>query len=372
MIDASPWQRRLRRFVGLPPERTGWPTSLQQLPEELESSSLTVPFSLPLLARARQLKQDRGHRVLIGLNGPVGAGKSTLARQLQALAPRFDLSLAVASIDDAYRPLGERRRVLAGNPFGVSRVPPGSHDVPLLLTALEPWRDTGILRLPRFDKGLAGGEGERNGWTVQQADVVLLEGWFIGCQPLRGAIADPDPDGWLALTEDERAWLPRWDGALEAYTAIWDQLDALWVLRPTRWSWPRRWRFQAEARQRRAGGAWLPTGDLEALVRSSLASLPPALYQDPLVHPIAGAPGASPAGRARRPLFDRTGTDSERAKAVAGPGMEDRPDPRISAEVVALLDGRRRCRWSGLTEECPIRPPSSVQLSSESASSATG
>ena len=41
---------------------------------------------------------------VIGLNGPVGAGKSTLARQLQQRAAEADLKLAVASIDDAYLP----------------------------------------------------------------------------------------------------------------------------------------------------------------------------------------------------------------------------------------------------------------------------
>jgi D-glycerate 3-kinase len=368
MTEAAPWQSRLRTFVGLPPDRAQWPVSLQGLPPELEASSLTVPFSLPLLARALQLRQNSGQRVLIGLNGPVGAGKSTLARQLQILAPRFGLTLAVASIDDVYRPLGERRQHLAGNPFGVSRVPPGSHDVPLLLEALDEWRSLGILTLPRFDKTLAGGEGERNGVSVQEADVVLLEGWLTGCRALAtadlaralqgggtrtGAKGGQEREGWLQLTEAERAWLPRWNGALRAYSEIWDRLDGLWVLKPTQWTWPRRWRFQAEARQRRAGGGWLPAADLEALVRSSLASLPPALYQDPLLDPIQG-PSA--------------GMTNER---LAGTTHDPTIAP-IGAEVVALIDSRRRCRWSGLTQDCPIRPATTFQLSSESASSATG
>lgn len=54
------------------------------------------------------------------------------------------------------------------------------------------------------------------------------------------------------------------------------------MLRPLSWTLPRRWRFQAEARQRRRGGGWLAPADLDPIVRSSLCSLPPLLYQDPL------------------------------------------------------------------------------------------
>jgi D-glycerate 3-kinase len=83
-------------------------------------------------------------------------------------------------------------------------------------------------------------------------------------------------------------------------------LEELWLLRPRSWSLPHRWRFQAEARQRRAGGATLAAEAVERLVRASLCSLPPELYQDPLLtHP----------------------TD-----ATAG----------VEAVAVGLLDGRRR------------------------------
>lgn len=355
MNDCTPWQRRLRERVGLPAERSQWPEALRALPADLDSASLTLPFSLPLLTRARQRLEAGQRRVVIGLNGPVGVGKSTLAGQLLRLAPRFGFRLTVASIDDAYRPLAERRQRLAGNPFGVSRVPPGSHDIPLLLEALDRWRQAGSLRLPRFNKSLMAGEGERDGWSESEAEVLVLEGWLIGCRPLEpehlqqgltqlsanrsasgargGSGAGSRP--WLTPSETEAQWILHWNEALRDYTSLWDQLDALWLLRPTAWTLPRRWRLQAEASQRKAGGGWLCGKDLEALVRSSLLSLPPQLYQDPLL------------------------------------GC-DRINASIAAEAVAVLDGQRRCRWCGLTTDWPIRIASGDQLSSDSASSATG
>jgi D-glycerate 3-kinase len=211
------------------------------------------------------------------------------------------LRLAVASIDDLYLPWARRREVLAGNPFGVARVPPGSHDVALLLEQLDRWRAGSPLRLPRFDKTLAEGQGDRSGWRQLEVDALILEGWLMGCRALganglangrarigAAASAGSPRGGAPVLTPAERDWLPRWDRELEAYAPLWQACDGLWVLRPDRWELPLRWRLQAEARQRRGGGGWLAAREVEHLVRASLCSLPPQLYQDPLV---AGWPG---------------------------------------------------------------------------------
>lgn len=298
--------------------------------------SLLEHLALPMLQGLEQrLASVSGRRPLLALNGPVGAGKSSLGRALERLAALGGLRLAVVSIDDVYLPAIERRQVLAGNPFGVSRVPPGSHDLPLLLAALGDWRAGGRLRLPRFDKTLAGGQGDRAGWRQQQADAVVIEGWLMGCRalgPRALSAAMGRGDGIEALTAAERPWLPRWDEHLDAYAPLWRACDGLWLLHPQSWDLPRRWRFQAEARQRRSGGGWLDAGQLEALVRATLHSLPPALYQEPL--------------RQKK----RT------------PGSEASPQGwELPLEGGVLLDGRRRCR------------PLPLQLSSAaSASSSIG
>jgi D-glycerate 3-kinase len=307
---AAAWERRLERAGDLGPVH---PSLLRYL-------------ALPLLRRLEDgLGSETGQRKpVLALNGPVGAGKTSLGGALEHLAALGGLRLVVVSIDDLYLPADQRRRVLAGNPFGVSRVPPGSHDLPLLLAALNGWRAGGPLRLPRFDKTLAGGEGERSGWREQPADALVIEGWLMGCRAL-GPLA---LEAWLQsgagleeLTTEERQWLPIWDRHLASYGDLWSACDGLWLLHPQRWSLPRRWRFQAEARQRRAGGGWLTADKLDGLVRATVRSLPPALYQDPLL----------------------------------------RRQPSLELQGGVILDGRRRCR------------PLGAQLSSlASASSAIG
>jgi D-glycerate 3-kinase len=307
---AAAWEQRLERAGDLGPVH---PTLLRHL-------------ALPLLRRLEDgLGSGTGQRKpVLALNGPVGAGKTSLGGALEHLAALGGLRLVVVSIDDLYLPADQRRRVLAGNPFGVSRVPPGSHDLPLLLAALEAWRAGGPLRLPRFDKTLAGGEGDRSGWREQPADALVIEGWLMGCRALGPQALEArlqSGAGLEELTTEERQWLPIWDRHLASYGDLWSACDGLWLLHPQRWSLPRRWRFQAEARQRRAGGGWLTADKLDGLVRATVRSLPPALYQDPLL----------------------------------------RRQPSLELQGGVILDGRRRCR------------PLGAQLSSlASASSAIG
>lgn len=343
-------------------------------------------FVHPLLAQLRtwQAEARSGTRrlPLIALNGPVGAGKSTLGRQLEALAPRFGLRLCVASIDDLYLSWPERGERLAGNPFGVSRVPPGSHDLPLLLEALAQWRHRGVLRLPRFDKSLAAGEGDRAGWRELACDALVLEGWLMGCRPLseaaleavmegallrtlRTGVAEPSAEqplgrenGAPPLQREEWTWLPRWNHELEHYLPLWQACDGLWLLRPLHWGLPRRWRFQAEGRQRRSGGGWLAPADLAQLVRASLCSLPPALYQDPLSQELAPDGvwlGADSAGLLTSRSGDRQETRAQRSGAAPQPHD---PSFKPPTQAVAWLDGRRRCR--SLWLQASLSPSSSA------------
>jgi D-glycerate 3-kinase len=236
------------------------------------------------LLRWCQLQIRSGQRPLIGLNGPVGAGKSTLARRLQELFAAAELELAVASIDDAYLPWPQRTAAMAGNPYGVNRVPPGSHEPDALHRGVRRWRAAPdrMLELPRFDKTLRDGQGDRVEPWRGTADVLLLEGWMLGCRPvmdlecaataLRGR-----------FNADELEWWRRCDQALEAYLPLWQELDQLVMLWPTSWRWPRRWRLQAEAMQRRRGGGWMPAAQLDRLVTATLQSLPPDLYQQPVL-----------------------------------------------------------------------------------------
>ncbi|MFZ9148403.1 MAG: hypothetical protein ACO28M_07615 [Vulcanococcus sp.] len=254
-----------------------------------------------------------GLKPVIGLNGPVGAGKSTLARQLQQRFEQGGLRLAVASIDDAYLPYPQRLERMAGNPFGVNRVPPGSHDPALLEQPIQRWRESqdNRLRLPRFDKTLREGQGDPTEPWSGVADALLLEGWLVGCRPIaQQALSDElQTSAFAFLSGAEVSWVLRCNQGLSAYEPLWQQLSTLVMLWPLTWQLPRRWRFQAEAQQRRRGGGWMAGSQLEALVQASLRSLPSSLYQKPR---LPEAAWVRVLDARRRPVFEGSGVAVQR------------------------------------------------------------
>lgn len=192
---------------------------------------LTAASTLDLLTRWCAERRHDGHR-LLGLSAPPGTGKTWLAGQVPGVA--------ALSLDDLYWPqprLGRGRRGL-----------PGSHDLPRLLAVLDGFRRAGTVLAPRFDKGLAEGAGDRAGEQRLQGHQLLLEGWCLGAEG---------------------------SGELESYGPVWDHLDALLVLLAPSPGRVLRWRLQAEARQRRRGGAVLTAHEVAAMLAAFAAAVPP-------------------------------------------------------------------------------------------------
>ena len=118
---------------------------------------------------------------LLGITGPPGAGKSTVAGEIAVAKP----STLIMSLDDFYLPKAERaERGLRW------RGPPGSHDLPLLLDVLDRLRSNTLpVSVPRFD---ARADDRGPDETVSsRPELVIVEGWFLGY---------PD-DGYGAITD---------------------------------------------------------------------------------------------------------------------------------------------------------------------------
>jgi uridine kinase len=108
---------------------------------------------------------------VLGLTGPPGAGKSTLAHAIDAKVAGTTLIL---SLDDLYLSKVERaRRGLAW------RGPPGSHDLPLLIDVLDRLRSGALpVTVPRFDSRIDDRGPDET--VTSRPDLVIVEGWFLG------------------------------------------------------------------------------------------------------------------------------------------------------------------------------------------------
>lgn len=139
--------------------------------------------------------------IFVALQGPQGSGKTSVTERVKEMLSEANedhasYRVATFSIDDLYLPHAQLHALASAhpdNPFLRGRGPPGTHDIQLGLSLLRSMKDINRtnadnVRIPRFDKSLFDGEGDRlpeSEWTPVHGplDVVLLEGWCVGFYP---------------------------------------------------------------------------------------------------------------------------------------------------------------------------------------------
>ncbi|KAH8828241.1 hypothetical protein DL96DRAFT_1602386 [Flagelloscypha sp. PMI_526] len=205
--------------------------------------------------------------LFVAVQGPQGSGKSfltNLVKQKLCAAPH-SLNVAVFSLDDIYLThdaLVELARSNPLNPLWKGRGQPGTHDVELGLRTLSALAGTEPVELPRFDKSLFNGEGDRLPFdgtgpiATPPLDVVILEGWFTGFYPISHEELE---SRWNGDWKEERVKLSMVDIAavndrLHQYIALWQSFTVFIQLTPdtagdstiSRYSIVYKWRLQQE------------------------------------------------------------------------------------------------------------------------------
>jgi D-glycerate 3-kinase len=253
-----------------------WRTVGDELARRLNGAADLAPrihhLYLPVLFFcAAQARAATRRPVVIGVQAPQGAGKTTLVSHVLALLPELGLRGAGVSIDDFYLTRDEQLRIAAahpGNPYLEHRGYPGTHDIDLgvaTLTALRqlgPDRDGQVARVPVYDKSMHGGRGDRTSssdWREVAAplDVVFVEGWMLGFTPV--------PAGDL-----DDAFLVEPNRALAAYDRWHRLLDAFVVLRATDPRFVLQWRVEAEEAMAARGRPALSRAAIEDYIRRFL------------------------------------------------------------------------------------------------------
>ncbi|MBE2248013.1 MAG: hypothetical protein IAE78_00605 [Myxococcus sp.] len=219
---------------------------------------LTLPITAWLL---HHLNAAPRRPLMVGLNAPQGAGKTTLTRSLVGLLEHLGHRAVSISIDDFYLRRDEQLALAArhsGNRFLEHRGYPGTHDVALGARVLEALQAGADVEVPRYDKSAFNGRGDRSDEVTVlrgRVDVVLLEGWMLGFQP-RASVEDAD----LRAPND----------ALRQYAAWNERLDVMISLRMKDPRQVVRWRVEAEAATRAAGRPGLTEAEVEDYVRRFL------------------------------------------------------------------------------------------------------
>lgn len=237
---------------------------------------------LPLAIDLAQQRQILDRPLIQGILGGQGAGKTTLGWIVTQILEMLGYRALSWSIDDLYKTYADRQQLQQTDPRLIWRGPPGTHDVELGLTVLDQLRQgQSPIAIPRFDKSLHHGAGDRiqPDW-VEQIDIVLFDGWFVGVQPVDPQLFPTAPDP--IITEADRAFAHDSNQRLRDYLPLWHQCDRLWVLYLPDYRCSRQWRRQAEQKMRTSGKPGMTDDEVDAFVHYFWQALHPELFITPL------------------------------------------------------------------------------------------
>lgn len=208
----------------------------------------------PAAIRIAEAARGGGRTLSVGLSGPQGSGKSTIAKALVLLLDRTQgLRTAVLSLDDLYLTRSEREALgREVHPLYRTRGPPGTHDVALGIDLFERLAHAApdeVTPLPSFDKAIDD-RRPAPAWPSFRGrpDVILFEGWCVGAQPEPDPARLAEPMNELERNEDPAAlWRRAVDAALAGpYRALFNRLDLLIYLQAPAFEHVYRWRALQE------------------------------------------------------------------------------------------------------------------------------
>ena len=256
-------------------------TSLQMQPNMLLPTlwDLWLPLAIQIAFRYQQIQRP----FIQGFLGGQGTGKTTACKVIELILSHLEYRVLSLSLDDLYKTYQARLILQQDDPRLIWRGPPGTHDVDLALNLLDNIKERKtIITVPRFDKSLHSGNGDRTSpETVENIDIVLFEGWFVGVKPINSAaFINPPPP---IITAADKAFARDINNKLQDYLPLWQRLDSLIVLYPTDYRLSLEWRKQAENQMKASGKPGMTDLQIEEFVNYFWKALHPELFIKPLI-----------------------------------------------------------------------------------------
>lgn len=248
--------------------------------------NLWLPLAMQLAIHRQQLQRP----LIQGILGGQGTGKTTLTAILALILKHLGYLTLGLSLDDLYKTYTERLALQREDPRLIWRGPPGTHDIELGIKVLDQLRggqanpnlqseisNLQSIEVPRFDKSAWGGAGDRaQPEIVENIDIVLFEGWFVGVRPIDPSAFDNAPAP--ILTPDDRTFARDTNAKLQDYLPLWQRLDSLIVLLPTDYRLSQQWRRQAEQQMISMGKSGMSDETVDLFVEYFWKSIHPELF----------------------------------------------------------------------------------------------
>ena len=230
-------------------------------------------LALPLLSHAYKFQNNYSDRKIIGISALPGTGKTTLGKWLEAISKKLNFKIAVISIDDFYLPSDEMKLAIKNNPWNVPRGFPGSHSIKLMHEKLLNWKINGELNVPVFDKSLRNGLGDRSHWRLDNPDLLIIEGWFLGIEPFSGDLNYQIINS-AELSPHELSYRYIIQNNLNKYLDVWSLIDKIWHLKPLKFEYMNMWKINQEKEMFLQKGNSLQDDKLSNFLRMLNVSIP--------------------------------------------------------------------------------------------------
>ena len=250
----------------------------------LDIMSLLWKLWLPLAIQLSEEKDKQKKTLIQGILGGQGTGKTTLCKILCIILKQLEYTTITISIDDFYKTYSERQKLKEIDPRLIWRGPPGIHDIELAINICNQLKDPNhsqSISIPRFDKSLWNGQGDRiKPDIINQPDIVLFEGWFLGVQPINETQFNDAP--FPIQTKEDRQFAQDINENLKAYLPLWEKLDRLIILYPEDYTLSKQWRKEAEQKMISSGKTGMKDHEIEEFVNYFWKALHPQLFITPL------------------------------------------------------------------------------------------
>ena len=230
-------------------------------------------LALPLLSQAYMFQYNFPDRKIIGISALPGTGKTTLGKWVEAMSLKLNFKIAVISVDDFYLPSNEMKSAINNNPWNVSRGFPGSHSVKLMHEKLLNWKKNGELNVPVYDKSLRKGLGDRSHWRLDNPDLLILEGWFLGIEPLSFDENNQQINS-ANLNPQEVTYVLKIQNNIKEYLDVWSLIDKVWHLKPLKFEYMNIWKSNQEKEMYLKRGNALQDDKLTNFLRMLNVSIP--------------------------------------------------------------------------------------------------
>jgi len=120
---------------------------------------------------------------------------------------------------------------------------------------------------------LRNGLGDRSHWRLDNPDLVILEGWFLGIEPCSQDVKDHHKQTAI-LSPNESRYTIKIQKNLNEYLDVWNLIDNIWHLKPLKFEYMNTWKSNQEKEMLLKKGNALQNVELSNFLRMLNVSIP--------------------------------------------------------------------------------------------------